>query len=128
MTRDKEKQKEYLKKYYQEHKEKHNEYLKKYRQKHKEEYKEKQKEYTRKYDQEHKEEINLNKRIKNNKSRTTANNHKQLWSYNDYLNLENYLKQGKSHSEISILMGRTICSINSAIFRLKTKGNPYIKK
>lgn len=119
-----EEKKEYNKKYYIAHKKERSAYYKKYKKEHKEE----KSAYNKDYYKENKNTVSLKHKNKNNESKKRADNHRQIWEYNDYLILERYLKEGKTHKEIAILMGRSIYAITMRVYLLKKEGNPYNKK
>jgi hypothetical protein len=153
--KNKEKLKEYRKQYYQQHKDEQNQKSKeRYQNNHEEMLKrhaqyransrKKRNDYQKKYYQEHKSERSeYNKgylennhdrlveekkkwhKYNNDKSRMCANNARQLWTYEEVCQLEKLLKEGKSHTEIALLLGRSVSSISHKVIRIRYNGHNY---
>ena len=117
----KEKRKILNKQYYEKNKEKHHEYY--------EQNKENMKDYQKSYYKQNREKcIKATTKCfshRNNESRSTANNHRQLWTPEDIVVLEKMLAQGKSSKEIAERLGRTIAAVTKKIALLRKNGDSF---
>lgn len=104
---------------------KRNDYQKKYYQQHKSERSEYNKEYLENNHDRLAEEKKKWKKCENDKSRMCANNAQQLWTYEEVCELERLFKEGKTHKEIGLLLGRSISSISHKITRIRNNGHNY---
>lgn len=136
-----EERKEYLKEYYKKNKDKLNEKHKKYREQNREKINEKSRkqykqyyqrnrekriEYSREYFQQNKDICNEKSseynRNRNNTSRISANNHRQLWDPSQEEILIKLYKRNTPHEEIATRLSRTIEVIRFRIKHLKKLG------
>jgi hypothetical protein len=117
--KDEEKRKEYNQEYYQKNKDRVLAQKKEYYQQHKERYNER---YTKNKDR-HRNIVKRNHTNANNKSRLTAPNYNRIWSSEEKEMLSILKAEGIPSSQIAMLLGRTIRSVENMSFRIKTKGD-----
>lgn len=149
--KDKDKEKEYLRKYYQTHKDSIKRKSKEYYQNNKDYIDEKAKEYQRqnkdsvkkraadyyqrnkdqckewsrnwyeKNKERHNEYNKRNHMIANNKSKLTAHNYNRTWTSEEKEMLLILKAEGIPSSQIAMLLGRTIHSVENMAYKIKTK-------
>lgn len=134
---DKEEHKNKYKEYYQKNKERIDEKAKEYQRRNKESVKnraadyyqrnkEQCKEWSRKWYENnkdrHKENNKRNHTIANNNSKLTAYNYNRTWSFEEKEMLLILKAEGIPSSQIAMLLGRTIRSVENMSHKIKTKG------
>lgn len=128
--KDEEKAKEYNREYYQNNKDRVLVQKKEYYQQNKENINERAKEYQRqnkdhinerrrKWYAKNKNKCNDYNKTANNKSKLTAHNDNTTWRFEEKLMLQILKAEGVPNSQVALLLGRTIKSVNNMVYRIK---------
>lgn len=50
--------------------------------------------------------------------------HNEAWDDSDIRALRHFFRQGMTQQQIAVRMGRTVCAVNSKVYRLRRAGTP----